>query len=305
MIFDRLSEAIVLLAAMFTVAWMQRNNEILPLLSAGISTRRVVQPVLIAAFAMVGLAVLNQEMVLPTIDPFLVEFKADGSTDKEMDVKGGFESNGIHISGKTAHQKDLMVKDFTVVFPNSFGFENLTTLQAKEAYYLPPEGDIPGCWKLVGTTPPRLPPNFNRPELLRNDVDGRYYLTVKEIDFMTATRPKNWAMFVPTMQLLDELGRVDQNKKSSLAVMFHMRLTRPALGILLVFMGLSVILRDQNRNIFISAGLCLMLCVTFFLVGFACKYLGDHDNVAPLVAAWMPVLLFGPLSLVMFDAVHT
>src|SRR5436190_21420082 len=47
-IFDRLCEAIVLLAAMFTVAWMQRNNELLPLLSAGVSTRRVVQPVLIA-----------------------------------------------------------------------------------------------------------------------------------------------------------------------------------------------------------------------------------------------------------------
>ncbi len=46
-IFDRLCEAIVLLAAMFTVAWMQRNNEQVPLLSAGISTRRIVAPVLL------------------------------------------------------------------------------------------------------------------------------------------------------------------------------------------------------------------------------------------------------------------
>src|SRR5713226_7673145 len=47
-IFDRLCEAIVLLAAMFTVAITQRNNELLPLLSAGVSTRRVVVPVLLA-----------------------------------------------------------------------------------------------------------------------------------------------------------------------------------------------------------------------------------------------------------------
>ena len=39
LIFDRLSEAITLLAAMFTVSWMQRNNELLPQLSAGIPTR--------------------------------------------------------------------------------------------------------------------------------------------------------------------------------------------------------------------------------------------------------------------------
>src|SRR5262245_48912909 len=41
-IFDRLCEPIVLLAAMFTVAWVQRNNELLPQLSAGVPTRRVV-----------------------------------------------------------------------------------------------------------------------------------------------------------------------------------------------------------------------------------------------------------------------
>ena len=38
--FDRLCEAITLLAAMFTVAWIQRNNELMPLLSAGVPTRR-------------------------------------------------------------------------------------------------------------------------------------------------------------------------------------------------------------------------------------------------------------------------
>src|SRR5205085_1295393 len=41
-IFDRLCEPVVLLAGTFTVAWMQRNNELLPLLSAGVSTRRAV-----------------------------------------------------------------------------------------------------------------------------------------------------------------------------------------------------------------------------------------------------------------------
>src|SRR5258708_808404 len=59
--FDRMSEAIVLLAAMFTVAWMQRNNELLPLLSAGVSSQRVVRPILFSASLMLGLAAVNQE----------------------------------------------------------------------------------------------------------------------------------------------------------------------------------------------------------------------------------------------------
>src|SRR5262249_40954367 len=67
LIFDRLCEAIVLLAGMFTIAWMQRNNELLPMLSAGVSTRRVVQPVLFSAFCMLTLAIANQEFPIPRI----------------------------------------------------------------------------------------------------------------------------------------------------------------------------------------------------------------------------------------------
>src|ERR1051325_8945211 len=36
-IFDHLCVSVILLSAMFTVAWMQRSNELLPLLSAGVS----------------------------------------------------------------------------------------------------------------------------------------------------------------------------------------------------------------------------------------------------------------------------
>src|SRR5213080_4663266 len=48
-IFDRLCEAILVLAATFTIAWMRRNNEQIPLLSSGVSTQRIVRPVLLSA----------------------------------------------------------------------------------------------------------------------------------------------------------------------------------------------------------------------------------------------------------------
>ena len=70
-------------------------------------------------------------------------------------------------------------------------------------------------------------------------------------------------------------------------------------------MGLSVILRDQNRNVIISSGMCLVLCAVFFATLYACKILGDGEVLPPALAAWTPVLMFGPLSLVLLDAVHT
>jgi len=313
-IFDRLAEAIALLAAMFTVAWMQRNNELLPLLSAGVSTRRVVRPVLLAACATLVLSVLNQELVLPNIDNYLVDHRGDREGDRETQVKGAFESNGIHLSGRAAYKKDLLVKDFTAVIPQKQG-EGIVHLQAKEARYIPPleNPERPGenqthtgGWMLTQTTPAELESKLSLTGLgLDFIVAGQYFLATKYVDFDIITRSKYWFSYLPTYRLAQVLGSFDSTQLASVAVVFHMRLTRPLLGAILVFMGLSVILRDQNRNIFISAGLCLALCGVFFGAQFTCKFLGDYEHIAPALAAWLPVFGFGPLTFVMFDAVHT
>src|SRR5262249_48922954 len=80
-IFCRPCESCVLLAAMFTVRMMQRNNEQIPLLSAGVSTHRIVRPVLFCAFVMLTLAVLNQEFIIPRIaDRLTLARDAPGGT---------------------------------------------------------------------------------------------------------------------------------------------------------------------------------------------------------------------------------
>jgi lipopolysaccharide export system permease protein len=311
-IFDRLCESVVLLAGMFTVAWMQRNNELLPLLSAGISTRRAVFPVLVCASAMMALVELNQEFALPDIDIFMLENRQNPDGAKETDVKGSFDMNNIHVSGKTAVKKDVLVKEFVALIPRSIGRDSITVLQAKEARYIPVRGDDKrtGGWLLKNTIPAELP-NWpvDQEDILKPLGDGAYFLKTKDVDFDTIVRVKNWFMYLPTWRLLKELDRPGNTQHASLAVVFHMRLTRPVVGIILVLLGLSVILRDQNRNIFISAGLCLILCVVFFASIFACQYLGStpetSEYISPALAAWLPVIVFGPLSFVMFDAVHT
>ena len=42
--FDQLCGVIGMMAAIFTVTWMQRNNEQLAMLAAGVSTHRAIRP---------------------------------------------------------------------------------------------------------------------------------------------------------------------------------------------------------------------------------------------------------------------
>src|SRR2546430_15535835 len=93
-IFDRLSEMIVLLAAMFTIAWVQRNNELLPQLSAGVSTHRVVRPVLFSACGMLFLAVANQELLVPRLTHILTLSREDPLGERPLPVRSpGYEPN--------------------------------------------------------------------------------------------------------------------------------------------------------------------------------------------------------------------
>jgi lipopolysaccharide export system permease protein len=309
--FDRLCEVIALMAGAFTVAWMQRHNELMPLLSAGVSTQRVVRPVLVGACAMLSLSIVNQEFVIPRIAMFLMNDRDDPNGMKVIPVRGAYEPNGIHIEGHIASRQEMVVRDndphnpgFFVVIPeNLAGY--LVKLDAQEARYIPKgDGKLSGGWLLTGVNPPELT-EWTRSDVLQMIDPGKYFLHTQEVDFDMVTRSQNWFQFASTSRLQRELSKPESTRLAAMAVLFHMRLTRPLLGIILVLMGISVILRDQNRNVFISTGMCLVLCALFFAAQFACKNLGESDYLSPALAAWLPVLFFGPLCLALFDAVHT
>src|SRR5688572_19807624 len=90
-IFDLMAEAITLLAAVFTVAWIQRNNELLPQLSAGIPTRRVIRPILIGAAITLALGPLNQELIIPNIADKLSVQRDDPEGAKAVVMLGAFD----------------------------------------------------------------------------------------------------------------------------------------------------------------------------------------------------------------------
>jgi lipopolysaccharide export system permease protein len=302
-IFDRLCEAIVLLAAAFTVAWVQRNNELLPLLSAGVSTRRVIRPVLIGSLSLMALGVINQEFVIPRVADALLADRDDPQGEKTLVVAGAYDGNGIHIEGSEAKRNGFVVRPFYVTVPETLA-DGLVHMTAKEARFIPPDEYAPlsGGWLMTGVQPPSLE---NLPPALELLDPGKYFLRTTDVDFDVLTRNRQWFMFASTNRLRDLLTRPDARRLAAIAVQFHMRLTRPILGMLLVVLGLAVILRDQNRNVFISTGLCLANCALFFAAIFACKHLGDNEYLSPAFSAWLPVLLFGPVTFASFDGVHT
>ena len=58
---------ISLIAAMFTVAWIQRHNELTALMAAGITRVRVVKPVIMACITLAVLTAIGREAIIPRL----------------------------------------------------------------------------------------------------------------------------------------------------------------------------------------------------------------------------------------------
>ena len=210
LIFDRLAEAITLLAAMFTVSWMQRNNELLPQLSAGIPTRRVIRPVLLGAAVTLSFGPLNQELVIPRIADQLMTPKDDPDGAKAQSIMGAFDRDGVHVEGVAGFRKDRRVKYFYVTFPES-PRTGMVHLMAEDAVYIPPgDGPFTGGWLLTRATPETFdgptPPNLTMLD------PGRFFLKTEDVDFDVVSRGATWFLYAPTPKLRELLARPEPRR---------------------------------------------------------------------------------------------
>lgn len=302
LIFDRMCEAIALLAAVFTMSWAVRNNELLPQLSAGISAHRVIRPILIGSVLALSIGPISQELLIPRIADELQIPKDDPNLERPIELKGAFDSTGVHLEGIAGYRKDQRIKAFFVTFPES-ATSAMSHLQVEEAIYFPRTDAMEAGWMLFNATPEIATDAL--PEQLQIVGPRRYFLRTRDTDFDAMTRGSKWYMFASTRKLQEILSRPDPRRMAPVAVMFHMRFTRPIIGMLMVVLGLSMLLRNHNRHVLVSAGVCLVMSASVYALVFACRYLGEADILAAPLAAWAPVILFGAYSLAQFDAIQT
>jgi lipopolysaccharide export LptBFGC system permease protein LptF len=91
-----------------------------------------------------------------------------------------------------------------------------------------------------------------------------------------------------------------------LHVKLHHHFAFPLSHIVLLFLGLPFVLKLQNKNLFLSIALSFTICALFYLVSSICMSIANQSDVlSPILAAWLPVMLFGALGITLFDQLPT
>ncbi len=302
LIFDRLAGVITLLAAMFVLGWLRRHNELVPFLSAGITTWRVIGAVILGAIFVNSLMVANQELVIPAIGERLLWSPDDPDGTKAETAEGAYDSNGVLVAGKSVDRGRSTLHRVTLVLPRHVAGRLLTVYAERAIYQQPARSGEPGRWILVQPDPPEIPelPGI----LVKGERNGTYVL-YSDVSLRDVIAGENWMYLEPTRNLLAKLAQGDIPRRAEMETLVHRRLTRPLLNIVMLFLGLPLVLGAENRRIFWNLGLCLALSCTLHGIDYAAQTLAAHELISPPLAAWTPVLLFGPIAAALHDFVQT
>lgn len=139
--FNHASGLLALVAGMFVITWLQRTNELTALMAAGITTKRIIRPLLAAAVIVSLLAAANRELVIPEVRDKLVRNAQDwlGNTARKVDAVTDNRTD-ILIGGRASFAEDQRIQDPTFTLHRPLG-EFGRKLVAENAFYKPPQGD--------------------------------------------------------------------------------------------------------------------------------------------------------------------
>jgi lipopolysaccharide export system permease protein len=313
-IFDQTSGVLALIAAMFTITWIERYNELTALMAAGVSRLRVLRPVLVAAILLGIAAAANREVVMPQIREHLAVDSRNIGGDQAEDIVSRYDSQtDILIDGDQA-----IVATQTIIGPNFILPSRLAKygkqIAAAEAKYVPADRKRPSGYLLTGV---KSPTNLSeKPSLSVGDrlvivtphdadwLAADQLFVVSEVTFELLTGGAVWREFASTAELVAELRSPSVELGNDVRVAIHSRLLQPFLDGTLLFLGLPLIVSRSNRNPFVAIGMATVVVALFFAVSLGCQSLGNSGWIRPSLAAWLPLIIFCPVAVFLADSLR-
>ena len=314
--FDRISSLLVLMSAMFTMAWIQRHHEMTALMAAGISRIRVVAPVLAAAVLIVLLATINREVVIPRLKDQLAMRPGDlnGNVIEEL-LQQYDDATDVLIGGRCAVIDEKKIEAPVFIMPPNHPSLCAYGKQwaAEWAYYVAAKNGRPTGYLLTNLAEPKdlahraslaldgrpvlLTPRDHPDWLKPNEAFFVSDVTVDELTGGLILR-----RFASTAELIRALKNHSIYFSPDVRVMIHSRIVQPLLDLTLLFLGLPLVAARDNRNVFLAIGMCMGLVALFFIVAIVCQQLGANVLIPASLAAWGPLMIFVPAAVGMSSA---
>ncbi|MDO4585715.1 MAG: LptF/LptG family permease [Planctomycetia bacterium] len=314
-IIDMISASTILVSALTVMSMMIKRNEMIALMSLGISRIRVISPILIVTILYIILLFFLKEMVLPH---YKVEFvktpKEIALSQSGIQVKRYQDADSkVWLDGKQLFLEDQKINEPILTFPIDFHIPQ-NVIQAEEAIYIPQTENKPSGYllknvnkikeliesKTLSTKDKKgrefiFLPNQSSPELGPNDC---FIASGISLEFLATG--EEWINYASLGDLISAFKNPSfRLSRKKIETQIHARIINPLACLIPLILGLPIIFLRSDRNMIQSIALGALLSALFLGVQFVCIFLGAKLD-SPIFAAWFPLILFVPIATTTF-----
>jgi lipopolysaccharide export system permease protein len=319
--YQRISPAVMLTAAMFCMAQFNKNNELMPIRASGVSLYRTLVPVFLIGVAVTGLIFVNQEIVIPALVPQLRTTESILDAGETSVLKRLYLNDDRENNWDVARYNKGEERVEGVLLTARYGdtLVNRVHVRAESAKWKRTAGDGVPRWHLSNGIQIRYQPTGERLTADAGNYDPQF-----GIDGYVVLRPDDRvddpfrivSNFTPRDMIPADVGLAYQSSaylrrvlaaspgRRDVAMVLHNRLAFPLANIVLLLLGLPFVLGTEAKSTFGGLIVCIVICAAFYGTHALCTELGK-ETLSPAAAAWLPIAVFGPLGIFLFDWVRT
>ena len=293
---------ITVVAAAFSFGKMVRYNELVAVMASGVSLKRVIGPIVLFASLLIGLLVIDQELIIPPLSDKLVRHQNDIPGQEIYSVRFITDGNGslicsqqFDVEASTLYNPTILLRRRT---ENPAIWEVIGRIDAEKAV------DIHNTGKWILTNGRYTEKDSQEGPQLQD-----YYhsdITAKEIP----VRHKSEHKTLLSLRQLTALAS-QRTKIKDLAQLYsqkHFHITDPLINFIMLMISLPILVCRDPKSMKSAVMISFAVTAACFITTFICKILATEvvfDKVMPELWAWLPVFIFLPIAFIELDSMKT
>ncbi|MDB5300229.1 MAG: lipopolysaccharide transporter permease [Phycisphaerales bacterium] len=332
--FVHLSGIIPVVAAAFTLMRLSRFNELTAMLAAGVPLLRIAMPIVLAALLLNALLLVDQEAIIPNMIPKLVrdhdeirkekknyfDIKAMQDSDDGLLYAARYYPKGVNSdAGDQPRMLDLDVIQRSRVTRTRAGVDGqpvtlnellpVAHIYADQADWNPQtqQWDLVNGHRVGGL----IPDDQNASQRRVPQEPCAAYKSNITPEEITLYRSGNYVDLLSTERINQLLARPKSYGTLALLRVKHWRFTQPLMNVILLLLAIPCVLTREPGRLKSGATKCLI----FMGLGMGSVFLTQQFAATPpssikpgdwaALMAWLPIFVFGPLSVFLLERVKT
>ncbi len=306
-----LAGMVMVIAAVFSLARMTRNNELVAVMASGMSLKRILAPILFLSLLLSGVMIVDQEFIIPRLSHELTRKHDDYSAESYYDLWfAGDDKGSLICSSKYKEESQTLYEPLIILREKVEGREDVYRvtgkIQASKAVY---DADN-GGWRLTDGQTLRLPRSAMEISPEHRPTGITFYESNLAADDIPIRRREGFKALLSILQLI-ELEKNPGARKTDLADLAlhkHSRVTDPLVNLIMLMVALPVLVCRDPKAMKTAIIISFLTTGSCFIVVFACKLCATEvvfGGIRPALWTWIPIFIFFPIAWIEIDSMRT